>query len=145
MNGYLLDSDVIIWRLRGNPEVLALLRDLAERERLCCSVVSVLEVEAGMRKGEERGTVSFLDGLQAFSVDKAVARKAAHYLREFRPRGVTLDFADCLIAATASLNDLVLVTKNVTHYPMEDVQLYFGGTAAGGTLARGLESRRNLR
>jgi len=132
VNGYLLDSDVIIWRLRGNQEVLALLRELAERERLCCSVVSVLEVEAGMRKGEERGTAAFLDGLQDFPVDKAVARKAAHYLREFRPKGVTLDFADCLIAATASLNDLVLVTKNVTHYPMQDVELYVGEAAAGG-------------
>ena len=131
MNGYLLDSDVIIWRLRGNPEVLALLRELAERERLGCSVVSMLEVEAGMRKGEERGTLAFLDGLQDLPVDKAVAKKAAHYLREFRPRGMTLDFADCLIAATASLNDLVLVTKNVTHYPMDDLQLYAGGAAAG--------------
>ena len=135
MNGYLLDSDVIIWRLRGNLEVLALLRELAEKERLCCSVVSVLEVEAGMRKGEERGTAAFLDGLQDFPVDKTVARKAAHYLRQFRPKGVTLDFADCLIAATASLNDLVLVTKNVAHYPMEDVQLYAGGAAAGERLA----------
>ena len=134
MNGYLLDSDVIIWRLRGKPEVLALLRGLAERERLCCSVVSVLEVQAGMRKSEERGTVAFLDGLQDFPVDKAVARKAAQYLREFRPKGVTLDFADCLIAATVSLNDLVLVTNNVSHYPMEDVELHAGG-AAGERLA----------
>jgi len=133
VNGYLLDSDIIIWRLRGNPEVLALLRELAERGRLCCSVVSVLEVEAGMRKGEERATVGFLDGLQDLSVDKIVARKAARYLREFRPRGATLDFADCLIAATAGLNDLVLVTKNVTHYPMEDVELY-AGRAAGERL-----------
>jgi predicted nucleic acid-binding protein len=124
VNGYLLDSDIIIWRLRGNPEVLLLLRELAARERLCCSVVSVLEVEAGIRKGEEKGTVAFLDGLLDFPVDKDVARKAAHYLREFRPKGVTLDFADCLIGATASLNDLVLVTNNVTHYPMEDVELY---------------------
>ena len=124
MNGYLLDSDVIIWRLRGNPDVLALLRELAEKGRLCCSVVSVLEVEAGMGKGEETGTVAFLDGLHDFPVDKAVARKAAHYLREFRPKGVTLDFADCLIAATASLSGFVLVTRNLTHYPMEDVKLY---------------------
>jgi predicted nucleic acid-binding protein len=129
VNGYLLDSDVIIWRLRGNPEVLTLLRDLAERQRLCCSVVSVLEVEAGMRKGEERRTAAFLDALLDLPVNKAVARRAAGYLREFRPKGVTLDFADCLIAATAGLNDLVLVTKNVTHYPMEDVQLHAGGAA----------------
>lgn len=124
MNGYLLDSDILIWYLRGNAEFVELVQGLAQTARLGCSVVSIMEVEAGMRQREEAKTIAFLDGLQDFPVEKAVARKAASYIREFKLQGVTLDFADCLIAATAGLNNLTLVTANLAHYPMTDVLLH---------------------
>lgn len=124
MRNYLLDSDVLIWYLRGKPEIVQTIRSLSRESRLGCSVISVLEVEAGMKAGEEKRTAAFLDGLESYPVDKAIARKSAAYIREFRIEGITLDFADTIIAATVHLNDLTLVTINLAHYPMEDIELY---------------------
>lgn len=124
MRDYLLDSDVLIWYLRGKPEIVQAIKSLSRESRLGCSVISALEVEAGLKPGEETRTATFLDGLEGYPVDRATARKTAAYIREFRRKGITLDFADMIIAATANLNDLTLVTVNFTHYPMEDIELY---------------------
>jgi predicted nucleic acid-binding protein len=124
MNGYLLDSDILIWYLRGGPEIVKKVKLLGSKDYLGCSVISILEVEAGMKPGEEEKTIAFLEGLRSYPIDKSVARKAAAYIRQFKPKGISLDFADTLIAATASLNNLTLVTINVVHYPMEDIKLY---------------------
>ena len=62
--------------------------------------------------------------LNKIPIDGAIALKAAEYWREFRQQGVTLGQADALIAATAHVLDLVLITYNRDHYPMKDMKLY---------------------
>jgi predicted nucleic acid-binding protein len=52
------------------------------------------------------------------------ARKVVHYIRESKFKGITLDFADSLITATASINNPTLLTLNADHYPMGDVPLH---------------------
>ncbi|MCL4459592.1 MAG: type II toxin-antitoxin system VapC family toxin [Chloroflexi bacterium] len=123
MNGYLLDSDIIIWHLRGRQEVVRLLERLAGRGELGASAVSVLEVQAGVKAGEEEQTNTFLEGLTCWAVDRGIANQAGEYMRTYKARGITLDFADSLVAATVVLHDLTLVTKNVSHYPMPELRL----------------------
>jgi len=123
VNGYLLNSDILIWHLRGRPEVVRLLESLAERGELGVSAVSVLEVQAGVKAGEEERTNAFLEGLTCFAVDRGIANRAGEYIRTYKAKGVSLDFADSLVAATAVLHNLTLVTKNVSHYPMPELQV----------------------
>jgi PIN domain nuclease of toxin-antitoxin system len=59
---YLIDSDVLIWHLRGHQPTVQLLRSLVQTSPqeeavlpLGCSVISVFEVWAGMRTGGESG------------------------------------------------------------------------------------------
>ena len=121
---FLLDSDVIIWHLRGHEPTEFLLEDLEVEQPLGCSALSTFEVWAGVRRKEMDRTREFLSALRVVPVGESIALKAGEYWREFRRKGVTLGKADALIAATAHVLRLVLVTYNPDYYPMKDVTLY---------------------
>ena len=115
----LVDTSVLIDHLRGDEAARRALADAARRgERLACSVVTKVEVLAGMRAGEEAVTRRLLSVLEWIPVDEAVAERAGllanHYLRSHP--GV--DPVDFIIAATAELHEAVLWTRNVKHFPM---------------------------
>jgi predicted nucleic acid-binding protein len=124
MSSYLLDSDIMIWHLRGKKVVTEMLRDLQKAGVPACSALSVLEVQLGVRHGEEEKTDRFLGSLRIFDVDRTVAGKAAQIVRENRARGITIDLPDAVIAATCILYDLVLVTYNKKHYPILQINFH---------------------
>ncbi len=121
---FLLDTDVLIWHLRGHEPTEELLKELEPEQPLGCSVLSVFEIWSGVRAKEEEATHQFFCVLHEVPVDRPIAFKAAEYWREFRRRGITLGQADALIAATAHMLNLTLVTYNRNHYPMKDITLY---------------------
>ena len=124
MGRFLLDSDIIIWHLRGREEVTAMLRDLQRFGVPGCSALSVLEVQLGVKKGEEEKTNYFFKYLRVFDVNREVASKAAQLIREYRGKGVTLDIPDAVIASTCILHDLILVTYKRKHYPITELEFY---------------------
>ena len=124
MSRFLLDSDIIIWHLRGRLEVTEMLRDLQRAGLPACSALSVLEVQLGVKKGEEEKTARFLDSLRVFDVTREIATVAARLIREGKPRGITLDLPDAVIAGTCILHELTLVTYNTKHYPIPDLKLH---------------------
>lgn len=117
----LLDTNVLIDCLRGRIEALVYLR--TRSESILISAVTVAEVFAGLREGEERREVEhFLALLEIIPVDTAIARKGGLYRRDYGPsHGVGL--ADALIAATAELHQARLVTLNARHFPMVEVEV----------------------
>ncbi len=124
MSKFLLDSDVMIWHLRGREEVTKMLRDLQMFGVPACSALSVLEVQIGRKKGEEEKTDQFLESLKIFDVNWGIANKAAHLIREYKTKGITVDIPDATIASTCLLYDLVLVTFNAKHYPFDGIKFY---------------------
>jgi len=124
MSRFLLDSDVIIWHLRGRKEVTDVLRDLQRFGLPACSALSVLEVQLGVKKGEEEKTDRFLRSLRIFDVNMEIASKAAQLIRRCKPKGVTLDLPDFVIAATCLLHELILVTYNTKHYPISEIKFH---------------------
>lgn len=124
MARYLLDSDIIIWCLRGRRDTVQLVEELQKESVPYCSALSIIEVELGMRGGEEKATRGFLDALRVEPVDGNVARLAATYMREYRRKGKTLDLVDASIAATCVTRSLLLVTYNVKDYPVSEVTFY---------------------
>jgi predicted nucleic acid-binding protein len=124
MGRFLLDSDIIIWHLRGREEVTAMLRDLQRFGVPGCSALSVLEVQLGVKKGEEEKTNYFFEYLKVFDVNRGVASKAAQLIREYKGKGVTLDIPDAVIASTCILHDLILVTFNRKDYPIGELEFY---------------------
>ena len=124
MGRFLLDSDIIIWHLRGREEVTEMLRGLERFGVPGCSALSVLEVQLGAKKGEEERTNHFFKYLKVFDVNREIAGKAAQLIREYKGKGVTLDIPDAIIASTCILYNLVLVTYNRKHYPITELEFY---------------------
>lgn len=118
MRRALLDTDFIIWYLRGHDATRRWLEELKAGGVPCCSALSVTEIVLGMRPREEAATRSFLEALAVIPVDRAVAWRAGELIHEYARQGVTLDFVDATIAATCLTHGLVLATYNARHYPM---------------------------
>ena len=115
---YLIDSDVLINHLRRRIPLHAYLGELKSAARYGCSAIVVAEVYSGMRPSEEPVTRQLIEGLVHFPVTTQVAEKAAELKRRLGPQGRTIALDDCLIAATALLENATLVTRNAKHYPM---------------------------
>ena len=125
MSRYLLDSDVIIWHLRGRKEITEMFKDLQRSGLPACSAISVLEVQLGVKTKEEEGkTSSFLESLKVFDVSMDIAKIAARLIREYKAKGVTIDIPDSIIASTCILHDLILVTYNRRHYPIPELKFH---------------------
>ena len=103
MSDVLLDSDVFIDHLRGAARLVA-------DDGTAFSSVTRCELFAGRRADED--TINLL--LAPFAelpVDRWVAESGGRLRRQHR-----LATPDALIAATALLHDLVLVTRNAKHF-----------------------------
>lgn len=121
LTGILLDSDVIIEALRGRREIGDAIRAI-ERGGVptyCCAI-SLAEIWAGLRPGEEPLAEAFFHARGDVALDAAVGRRAGGYLSRYsRSHGV--EIADALVAAAASTAGLRLWTLNRRHYPMTDL------------------------
>jgi predicted nucleic acid-binding protein len=121
MAKFLLDSDVLIWLLRGRRETLERLEALEGPFGI--SVVSRAEIWAGAREKESREIETLFLSLTTYTVDAAVADLAGQFLRRYLRRAPGVELADALIAATAVRHGLLLVTYNVVHFPMPELKL----------------------
>jgi predicted nucleic acid-binding protein len=125
MSKYLLDSDIIIWHLRGRIEITEMLKDLQRSGLPACSAISILEVQLGVKTKDEEGkTDRFLESLKVFDVNMDIAKMAARLIREYKAKGVTIDLPDSIIASTCILNDMILVTYNRKHYPISELKFH---------------------
>jgi len=120
----LLDSDVIIAWLRGHDPFADLIPTLLTKgEVLTWTPVSVAEIFAGVRKGEEQQIENLFLVLEPLSLSAEIGRTAGQYMKSYsRSHGVEL--ADALVAATAHVNGLPLWTLNKRHYPMRDIRFF---------------------
>jgi predicted nucleic acid-binding protein len=122
--GVLYDSDVIIELLRGRPAVIQAARALETAGiPTYCSAVSLAEIYARIRPGEEAPTQAFFDARGEIILDAHVGRVAGSYLARYA-RSHSVELADALIAAAATTSGVRLWTRNRKHYPMPDLQFY---------------------
>jgi predicted nucleic acid-binding protein len=117
----LFDTDVLIDNLLnryGASQALIKFKD----EKNYCSVITIGEILFGMYPDEKEKTLKLLDSLAPLEVDKDIVLSA--YEIKNKARGFNLELYDCIIAATAIQNDMVLVTKNAKHYPDKRIRIY---------------------
>ncbi len=111
----LYDTDIIIDFLKGNIKAKEILTK--NNERRFISVITVCEIYAGMRSGEEHAIQSLINYFEVVELDKEIARLGGLYKQQyFKSHNVTLP--DALIAASVTHYKMILKTLNIKHYPM---------------------------
>ena len=86
------------------------------------SIVTEIEVYAGAREAELPETDLLLSAISRLSLDEPVAKEAVRYLKLYAKSHGT-DLPDAVIAATAHVHQLILVTWNIKHFPMSDIKV----------------------
>jgi predicted nucleic acid-binding protein len=111
----LVDTDVLIWHLRGYPQAT---RRLDQIDALVLSAVSYLEVLQGMRNKAELVAVKKMLQRRAATLlplSEAITQRAID-LMEAITLSHGLQMGDALIAATALDHGLPVLTANVKHF-----------------------------
>ncbi|MHB1377895.1 MAG: PIN domain-containing protein, partial [Candidatus Humimicrobiaceae bacterium] len=72
---------------------------------------------------EKEKTDKFIGSLYYFGVTKEIARAAGTLKQKYVKKGKTLSTTDVIIAATAITYGLILITKNVKHYPFPELEI----------------------
>jgi len=132
---FLLDTNVVSeWtKPRPDPQVVAWLA-AADEDRLLLSVITLAELRNGVaslppgRKREQLDVWLSHDLRERFAgrllpVDATVADRWGSITAAVKAVGRTIQAMDALIAATALVHDLTLVTRNQTDFAIAGVSL----------------------
>lgn len=119
MDKFLVDSDIIIWFLKGRKKDVCLIKDLSKKGRLFFSVVTITEIRAGLTKEPKKAIIDLKKIFSAVEIDSEIAELAGAFKQKYR-----CDIADMFIAASAVVKDLFLVTYNKRHFPMPEIRLF---------------------
>lgn len=120
---YLIDTDIIIWVLRGNKKYIDLLQNLARKDSLTISTITIAEIYKNIYPAELIKTENLLNEMQSLDITSLIAKQAGLYWQEYSKKLKALSLTDCLIASCASVNGLTLVSLNTKHFPMKDIKL----------------------
>lgn len=119
----LVDTDVLIWYLRGHEQAARFLDGL---QALRLSAVTHMELVQGCRNRQELARLKKDLGRRealVLPISEAISNRAAA-LVEVHALSDGLMLADALIAATAIENGLSLVSANVKHFrPIQGLEL----------------------
>lgn len=113
----LIDTDVLIWYMRGNEKAYAAIENL---ESFSISVVTYMEMVQGLRNKKELITLrQALHGWNArvLYLSEEISAKAMFFVEQHF-LSHSLQLADALIGATAISHGLPLLTGNDKHYKM---------------------------
>jgi len=114
-DNFMVDTDVIIWHMRGNEHARQSLYGL---ESPAISIVTQMELVQGLRhKQEQIALHRFLDllGFDVFPISEVISQRALFLMEEWRLSHQML-IADALIAATAIEHGRSLLSGNSKHY-----------------------------
>lgn len=112
----MVDTDILVDVARGVDMAASFLDQLKSRYVLAVSSVTEMELIVGCRnKIELVHLKKFLSDYKRIKINTRISDKAVALLRQFRlSHGLLI--ADALIAATAKVKGVKLVTKNYRHY-----------------------------
>lgn len=118
MSQYLFDTDVIIDYLRGDKRAIHFLKTFSDEFHT--SAITIAELHAGVKEGEETENLNyFLSLFTIHPVTNKIAEKGGSLRRRWH-KSHGMGLADALIAATAEVNNMKLISLNEKHFGMLD-------------------------
>lgn len=117
---YLLDTDTIIYSLKGHPIVARNLREHFH-DPIKISVITLMELYYGAHKSQRiTSNVAKIktveDSLEIILLGKETVEIFGIHKAKLEKAGTTLDDFDLILACCALAHNLVLVTNNVKHF-----------------------------
>ncbi|MCO5314768.1 MAG: type II toxin-antitoxin system VapC family toxin [Solirubrobacterales bacterium] len=113
-----IDTSVLIDHTRGLQAAHETLARAAERGELHSSEIVRTELLVLIRDRELALITPLLEAIIWHPVDRQVAEAAGSLGRAWLPSHNGIDAADFIIAATATMLDAELLTRNIRHFPM---------------------------
>ena len=111
----LLDTDVLIWYLRGNQNAYDLIHSMGE---FAISAVTYMELVQGMRNKDELRNLKKVFKqwkVKTIYIDNEISALALFYVEEYF-LSHSMQLADALIGATCATYGMTLYTANDKHY-----------------------------
>jgi len=117
-----IDSDILIWHLRGDRKALHFLREIQDNKEyeLWMGAIQRAEIVFFMRKEEEKNTLLLLSQFKTAPIDQAVVDAGGVLYRKWHPaHGV--DINDAFLAAIVMQTGGKIYCLNKKHYPMPEI------------------------
>ena len=120
-----VDSDVLIWHLRGDRKASVFLKRLhgSKGYELWVGAMQRAEVVFFMKPEEERMTLLFLSQFKTAPIDQKIVDAAGGLYRQWHPSH-GLDINDAILAATVMQTGGQIFCLNTKHYPMPDLLVH---------------------
>ena len=117
---YLVDTDWIVDYLKGKEIAVKKLQELFD-DGLYVSIISVAEIQEGISgaKNNEEAAKSFsefLEGVIVLNIDEIICKKFGEIRNNLRKSGNLIGDFDILIASTALVRGLRIITNNDKHF-----------------------------
>jgi len=125
LKAILIDSDVLIEVSRARDEtILARWDELSRGDAvILCTPVNIAELWQGVRPQERKALVDLFVVMTCIPIDAEIGQQAGEYLNQYS-KSHSVELGDALVAATASIHNLQLWTRNRRHYPMKGLAFY---------------------
>lgn len=120
---YVLDTDVVIWILRGDMNVISALDNLVGKSKTGISTITIAEIYKFTFPSEFIKNSDVIEQHHVFTVTSGIAKEAGLYWNQFHKQLLNLSLTDTIIAATAKAHDATLVSLNTRHFPMSDIKV----------------------
>ena len=116
---YLIDTDILIEHLRGKINISSIVGNFSNNIYYI-SVISIAEIYSFLFTQEYQAVDELIRIMTVINIDSLVSKTAGKY-RMLYYKSHNLTIPDALIAATAKINGLALITRNIRHFPMDDI------------------------
>lgn len=126
---YLVDTDMVVDYLKGKPKAVEHLTSLLD-QGLSISIITYGEIYEGIYFGQDpksaqRGFLQFLRGVNVLPLNRTAMKEFARIRGKLRKERRLIGDPDILIAATATINKLTLITGNKKDFQrVEDLKLF---------------------
>lgn len=120
---YLLDTDILIWMIRGKKKYLSWFYKLKGKITISISTLTIAEIYKNIYPTELIRTEQLIDDCDILDVTSSIAKQGGLYYQMYIKKLRNLHIIDCIIAATAREHELTLLTLNTRHFPMSDIRL----------------------
>ncbi len=120
---YLLDTNILIELMAGKERWVEKVKRWLEDGEIMINSIVVAEFLSKASQLEREKLKLLTTRLGVISIDEVIGEVAGNYRQQFLNKKNKVYLLDCLMAATAKVCNLILVTRNVADYSMKDIEV----------------------